>query len=141
MKKQSLYFLTMLVLAGILLSACSGGAPASLTGTWKLVSYGSPGNLTPAAADVDTSVVFGEDGTISGNVGCNSFGGDYKVDGDKITFGPISSTLMMCADTPIADQETAALNTLTETVTFVIDADALTITSADGSSVIVLARK
>jgi heat shock protein HslJ len=140
-KKQSLYFLTMLVLAGILLGACSGGAPAYLTGTWKLVSYGSPGNLTPAAADVDTSVVFGEDGTISGNVGCNSFGGDYKVDGDKITFGPLSSTLMMCADTAIADQETAVLNTLTEKVTFVIDGDTLTITSADGGSVIVLARK
>ena len=94
MKNQSLYFLTIFVLAGILLSACSGGTSASLTRTWKLVSYGSPDNLTPVAADVDTSIIFGEDGTISGNVGCNSFGGDYKVDGDKITFGPISSTLM-----------------------------------------------
>lgn len=141
MKKQSLYFLAILVLAGILLSACSGGTSASLTGTWKLVSYGSPDNPTPAAAAVDTSVIFGEDGTISGNVGCNSFGGDYKVDGDKITFGPISSTLMLCADTAIADQETAVLTRLTDTVTFVIDGDSLTLTSADGSSVIVLARK
>ncbi len=141
MKKQSLYFLTIFVLAGILLSACSGGTSASLTGTWKLVSYGSPDNPTPAAADVDTSIIFGEDGTISGNVGCNSFGGDYKVDGDKITFGPISSTLMMCAATATGDQEIAVLNTLTGTVTFVIDGDTLTLTSADGSSVIVLARK
>jgi heat shock protein HslJ len=140
-KKRSLYFLTIVVLAGVLLSACSGGTSASLTGTWKLVSYGSPGNLTPAAPDVDASVIFGEDGTISGNVGCNSFGGDYKVAGNKIAFGPISSTLMMCADTAIADQETAVLNTLTETVTFVSAGDTLTITSADGSSVIVLARK
>lgn len=141
MKKQLLSFITMLVLAGIMLSACSGGTSASLTGTWKLVSYGSPANPTLAAAEVDTSVSFGEDGTISGNVGCNSFGGDYKVDGDKITFGPISSTLMMCADPAIGDQETAVLNTLTGTVTFVIDGDTLTLTSADGSSVIVLARK
>ncbi len=141
MKKQSLYFLTILLLAGILLSACSGGTSASLTGTWKLVSYGSPDNPTPAAADVDTSIILGEDGTISGNVGCNSFSGDYKVDGDKITFGPISSTLMMCADTATGDQETAVLNTLTGTVTFVIDGDTLTLTSADGSSVIILARK
>ena len=141
MRKQSLYFLTILLLAGILLSACSGGTSASLTGTWKLVSHGSPDNLTPAAADVDTSIIFGEDGTISGNVGCNSFGGDYKVDGNKITFGPISSTLMMCTDTAIGDQETAVLNTLTGTMTFVIDGDTLTLTSADGSSVIMLARK
>ena len=141
MKKPSLYFLTMFVLAGIMLSACSGGTSASLTGTWELVSYGSPASPTPAAAEVDTSVIFDEDGTISGNVGCNDFGGDYKVDGNKITFGPISSTLMMCADTAVGDQETAVLKTLTETVTFVIEGDALTLTSADGSSVIVLARK
>lgn len=141
MKQLSLYSLTMLVLAGILLSACSGGTAASLIGTWKLVSYGSPDNPTPAAADVDTSITFGEDGTISGNAGCNDFGGDYEVDGNKITFGPISSTLMMCADTAIGDQETAVFNTLNETVTYVIDGDVLTITSADGSSAIVLARK
>jgi heat shock protein HslJ len=141
MKKLSLYFLMLFLLAGIMLSACSGGTPASLTGTWKLVSYGAPANPTPAVADVDTSVIFGEDGTISGNVGCNNFGGDYKVDGDKITFGSISSTLMMCADPAIGDQESAVLNTLTETVTFVIDGDILTLTSADGRSVVVLARK
>lgn len=141
MKKQSLYFLTMFLLAGIMLSACSDGTSASLTGTWKLVSYGDPANPTPAAPEVDTYVIFGEDGTISGNAGCNNFGGDYKVHGDKITFGFISSTLMMCADPAIADQESAVLNTFTETVTFVMDGDTLTLTSADGRSVVVLARK
>jgi len=141
MKRQSLYLLTMFVLAGIMISACAGGTSASLTGTWELASYGSPASLTPAAPDVEASIIFDEDETISGNVGCNDFGGDYKVDGDKITFGPISSTLMMCADTAIGDQETAVLNTLTETVTFMIAGDSLTLTSADGSSIIVLARK
>ena len=34
----------------------------SLIGDWKLVSYGSPASPTPAAPDVDTSIVFGEDG-------------------------------------------------------------------------------
>jgi heat shock protein HslJ len=143
MKKTRFYLLVLTIVAGIILAACSGGASASgsLIGTWELVSYGDPANPTPAAADVETSVIFGEDGTITGNVGCNGFGGDYQVDGDTITFGPISSTLMMCADTAIGDQETVVLNTLIETVNFVIDGGTLTITSPDGSSVIVLARK
>ena len=129
--------------AAALLAACSDGASASasLTGTWKLISYGDPANPTPAVADADTSIVLGEDGTIGGNVGCNSFGGDYKVDRDKLTFGPISSTLMMCADPAIGDQETVVLSTLRETVTFVIDGNILTISSPDGGSVVVLARK
>jgi heat shock protein HslJ len=143
MEKLRLNLLVLFAVAGIILAACSGGASASasLTGTWELVSFGDPASPTPAVAEVDTSVIFGEDGTIGGNVGCNDFGGDYQVDGDTITFGPISSTLMLCADTAVGDQETFVLNTLIETVNFVIDGDTLIITSPDGSSVILLARK
>lgn len=143
MKKTRFYLLILTMVAGILLVACSGGASASgsLIGNWELVSYGDPSHPTPAAADVETSVIFGEDGTITGNVGCNGFGGDYEVHGDSITFGPLTSTLMLCEDTAVGDQETAVLNTLIETVNFVIDGNTLTVTSPDGSSGIVLARK
>jgi heat shock protein HslJ len=140
MKKLYLYLISLFVLSGVLLAACSGGASNSLVGTWRLVSYGSPGNLTPAAPDVDTSIVFTEDGKVEGNVGCNGFGGDYTVEGNTITFGPIVSTLMLC-EGPVGDQETTTLNVLVETVTFVMEGDTVTITSADGSSVIVLERK
>ena len=131
--------ITLLVISG-LLAACTGGASASLIGDWKLVSYGSPANPTPAAPDVDTSIVFDEDGKVSGNVGCNGFGGDYTVDGNTITFDQIVSTLMFC-EGPVGEQETTTLNMFTGSTTFVLDGDTLTITSADGSSVVVLARK
>ncbi len=129
------------LIAVFILAACaSGGASASITGTWKLIAYGPASNPAPAAADVDTSIEFGSDGKLSGNVGCNGFGGDFKVDGDTITFSPIMSTLMFC-DSPAGDQETTTFNVFTESATFVMDGDTLTITSADGGSVIVLARK
>jgi heat shock protein HslJ len=121
-------------------AACSGGASASINGQWKLVSHGSASNQVPAAPDVETSIEFKSDGTLSGSVGCNSFGGDFKVDGDSITFSPIMSTLMFC-EGPVGDQETITLNVFQESATFVLDGDTLTITSADGNSVIVLARK
>lgn len=143
MEKTRFYLLVLVIVAGILLAACSGGASASpsLTGTWKLISYGDPAGPTPAVPEVDTSVIFGEDGTVSGNVGCNSFGGNYKLDGNSITFGPISATLMMCADPAIGDQETTVLDTLSETVTYAIDGNTLTIRSANQGSIVVLARK
>jgi heat shock protein HslJ len=140
MKKLKIHLISLFVLSGILLVACSGGTANSVVGTWRLDSYGAPGNMTPAASDVDTSIVFKEDGRIEGNVGCNGFGGDYTVEGNTITFGPIVSTLMFC-EGPVGDQETTTLNVLVETVTFVMEGDTVTITSADGSSVIVLARK
>ena len=140
MKKLYVYLISLFVLSGMLLAACSGGASDSLTGTWRLVSYGSPANPTPAAPEVDTSITFTEDGKVEGNVGCNGFGGDYTVEGNTITFGPIVSTLMFC-EGPVGDQETTTLNVLFETVSFVMEGDALTITSADDSESIVLERK
>ena len=132
--------ITVLVISGVLLAACTGSASASVIGDWKLVSYGSPADPTSAAPDVDTSIVFGEDGKVSGNVGCNGFGGDYTVDGNTITFGQIVSTLMFC-EGPVGDQETTTLSVFVGSTTFVMDGDMLTITSEDGSSVVVLARK
>ena len=140
MKKLHRYLVTLFLVSGVILAGCSGGSSDSLTGTWRLVSYGSPANPTPAAPDVDTSITFTEDGKVEGNVGCNGFGGDTTVEGNTITFGPIVSTLMFC-EGPVGDQETTALNVLAESVTFVMEGDTVTLTSADGSEVIVLARK
>ena len=140
MKKTYLVMITVLVVSGALLAACTGSASTSVTGDWRLVSYGSPGSPMPAAPDVDTSIIFGEDGKVNGNVGCNGFGGDYTVDGNTITFGPLVSTLMFC-EGPVGAQETTTLNVFVENTSFMLDGDTLTITSADGSAVVVLARK
>lgn len=123
------------LLVVIVLTACTGGSSASIEGQWKLVSY----NQTPAVPDVEASIEF-KDGQMSGNVGCNGFGGEYTVDGDTITFGPVMSTMMFC-EGPVGDQEMATLAVLQEKSTFVLDGNMLTITSGDGNSSIVLERK
>ena len=141
MKKTSLALVTLFALSVLILSACSGGAAsASPTGEWTLVSYGDASNPTPALPDVETSINFNEDGTFGGSVGCNSFGADYKVDGDRITFGSIMSTMMFCNE--ISTQESAVLAILTDkTVSFTVNGDQLTLTSTDGASIVALARK
>jgi heat shock protein HslJ len=138
MKKSILLSIASIVLLGILISACSGGASADIVGEWRLVSFGPASSPRPAAGE--TSINFGADGQLAGNVGCNSFGGEYKMKGDKIEFGPIMSTLMACMDT-IGDQESATFAVFANTVPFALTGDTLTITSADGSMVVVLAKK
>ena len=135
MKKLVIGLLVLFVLA-----ACTGGASASINGQWKLVSHGSASSQTPAAPDVDTSIEFKSDGTLSGTVGCNSFGGEFKVDGDTVTFGSVASTMMFC-EGPVGDQEMGTLTVFQESAKFVLDGNTLTITSANGNSVIVLGRK
>ena len=135
MKKTFLLAITLFILAACL------SASADITGDWKLISYGDAGNPTPAIPNVDTSIKFDSNGQISGNVGCNSFGGNYEVSGDKITFTSIMSTLMYCEET--SSQEQALLSVFSDKVNLQIQMndDTLTITSADGTSVVNLARK
>lgn len=141
MKKTSLTMVTLFAISVLILSACAnGGASASPIGDWTLISYGDTSNPTHALPEVETSITFNKDGTFGGSVGCNSFGSDYKINDDQITFGSIMSTMMFCEG--ISDQESAVLAILTDkTIRFTIVNDQLTLTSADGSSIIVLARK
>jgi heat shock protein HslJ len=109
----------------------------SLTGSWKLTSYGTADVISSAVSDVEANLTFNEDGTVTGTSGCNEFGGNYTVEGDQITFVEIVSTLMLC-DTPIMGQEEAMQQALTETATYKIEGHTLTITNND--HVLVLTR-
>ena len=122
-----------------MLSACAGSSSASIQGQWKLVSYGSVPDQMPAVASVDTMIEFDSEGRMSGNVGCNNFGGGYTVDGDTITFSPVSTTEMFCET--VADQESGTLAVLQEVTSFELDGNTMTITSVDGNSSIVLEKQ
>ena len=136
MNKTTFYRMFLILFVGSMLVACASASP--LTGTtWHLTSYGSASNPTPAVPDVETSLTFDDAGKVSGNVGCNSFGGEYEIRGEKITFNTLTSTLMACEE-PRMQQETAVFNLLTGTLDFKVSGNALTISSADGSSALVL---
>jgi len=124
----------------LVLSACTS-ASMDITGEWRLVSYGDAASPTPAIPNVDTSIKFDSSGQLNGNVGCNSFGGNYEMSGDKITFGSIMSTMMYCEET--SAQEQALLGIFSDNVNLQIqmNGNTLTIKSADGASVAILARK
>ena len=134
MKKTFLLAITLFILA-----ACSS-AGTDITGDWKLISYGDAASTTPAIPHVDTSIKFDANGQISGNVGCNSFGGDYKVSGDKITFNSIMSTLMYCEETSSQEQTILSIFSDNKNLKIQMNGETLTITSADGTSVVNLAR-
>lgn len=61
--------------------------------TWVLQELGGA-----TLVDDEPTVTFGGDGTVSGSAGCNTFNGTYVLDGATITFGPLTTTKMACAD-------------------------------------------
>ena len=138
MKLASLPALILLMAAMFLFNACSN-TTASLTGEWKLVSYGDPAAPAPALPGVDTSISF-EDGQFGGTVGCNTFGGDYQMNGDQMRIGSVFSTMMFCDQT--STQESAVLAILSDqTMTVTQSENLLTLSSTDGKSVVTLEKK
>ena len=135
MKNTPLFLLVLSTAFALALSACASNS-SSLPGTkWKLASYGPKIAQTAAASDVDTNLTIGADGKLSGNLGCNSMGGEYTISGQTITFKNVYATEMACSD-PQMLQEGAAFQVLQGSATFKVDGDVLTITSTDGSNVL-----
>jgi heat shock protein HslJ len=139
MKKSSLYrvLVSLSILAGLfVLSACAtGGNP--LEGTaWTLTAI----NGSSIVEGTEPYLIFDED-SVGGNSSCNSTGGDYQVDGNKITFDALFSTMMYCMDPEgVMDQEANFLNALSNAATFSISGNQLTIRLQDGGQLDFVSR-
>ncbi|MCA9910775.1 MAG: META domain-containing protein, partial [Anaerolineae bacterium] len=113
-----------------------------LVGTsWQLTAMGPNGTETSVVADSTVTLEFSADGQAGGNTGCNSFGGDYTVDGETITFGELVSTLMACADIDVMNQEQQYLAALNSADRFAVNGDQLTIWYDNDSSVLTFRTK
>ncbi len=112
---------------------------ATLTGNgWILVSYGSPDEPVFALPNIEARIAFTESGEVNGNTGCNSFGGSYTLDGDKITFEQLAMTMMAC-EGPVAQQEMEIINGLNRAERYVIEDNQLKIFYDGGSKALIYA--
>ena len=144
MKKITLSVLTIICVTALILSACAfldaQASQPNLVGTsWTLISYGNVADQSPAVSGVPTSLIFAMDGQVSGNLGCNGFSGNYKVKDGKLEFGALASTLMACPD-PQMVQEGSAFQVLSDTVSFSMARDLLTIYDSTGNFALKLSR-
>jgi len=117
-----------------LLTLVSEKTPVLTGATWLMTSYNNgKGGFQSALARVKVTAIFGEDGTLTGNSGCNTYSATYTVDGDKIEIGPARTTRMMCTQ-PVMAQETAYLKALEEAATFRLERTTLTLRDAGGAA-------
>jgi heat shock protein HslJ len=108
------------------LTACQ--SKSQLAGTsWRLVSYGDVNNPVLATKDKAPTLEFLPDGKLNANTGCNSAGGDYKIEGNKLTITNLVSTLSACAEPERANQEAAFVAGLNKAETFKLENDTLVI--------------
>lgn len=126
-RKQYLLPLAILIIAITVLAGCGSKDP--LAGTqWVLVDLGDRLPL----AEVDVTLSFEED-RAGGSAGCNSYGGEYTLKGEEISFGPMASTLMACMEEGVMEQESLYLQRLVQVTSYSLDNGMLVLYLADGS--------
>ena len=72
---------------------------------WRLVAFGAPNGHEPVLEGSSVTLLLGGDARATGSGGCNSYGGNYDVQGDRITFTDLIATMRACADTSYTRQE------------------------------------
>jgi len=133
--KKRWVFLTILFLA-ILLNACAGNNSASVVDlegqTWTLVNLNGDDPLAGRHPTLEF-----EAGQVTGNTGCNHYGGSYQIDGDSIRFENLFSTEMACLDPEgIMQQEQTYLELLSAADRFERIDGTLTLSTFGGQTLV-----
>lgn len=122
-----------IVLLAAGLAGCMGaqagtpeGGAQPLAGTdWRVESLnGQPPLSVPGSGVPGLSFAAGEL-RVSGNGGCNLFGGPYTQSGESLRMGPLASTRRACLNQEANAQETAYLQALESTTRFSVTGDQL----------------
>jgi heat shock protein HslJ len=111
----------LLGLAVLSLAACAiteRAATTELPGTsWQLVDLDG----TLPVADAVPTLNFDQAGAVNGSTGCNTYNGEVSIDGNAITFGPLATTMMACADPDADAQERAFTAAIEDVDSYTID--------------------
>ncbi|MFI6696447.1 META domain-containing protein [Streptomyces sp. NPDC050433] len=115
----------------------SAEKPAPLVGTpWAVTGLLSGGTTSSLPKDKKgetgkATLTFAKDGTVSGNLGCNTFSAPAKTTDTTITFGPVKATRKLCPE-PGMSLERELLKVLKGKVTYEVHHRGLTLKTADG---------
>lgn len=113
MRYAQLFLLTTMLLMPVRFTAAiAAGAPRDvLAGTeWRLTSLGKTGAQSPLIEGSVVNIKFSADGKVNGSGGCNSFGGEYRVRDENISFGRLISAKRACAAQAVTEQEQQYFN-------------------------------
>ena len=103
-------------------AAADANPEIDLVGAWLLEDMGGRGVVD----GVQTTMIFGSEGRVSGTGGCNRYTGSYTLENDRLTFGPLAGTKMMCPEA-VMGQEDRFHKALADVERVTIDGDLLLI--------------
>ena len=132
-----------LLLALLFLTACDETKKViDVAGNVQLSGTYSVSNLDGEMVSENAPSIsfFALDKTVKGNTGCNNFFGNYTLDLYVLSFNGVGATEMAC-DEPIMSNENKFMNALTNTGSYSIQKNTLTLYSKNDRSVLLTATK
>ncbi len=138
-------YLFLLTLTTLIITGCNCMQKNTKTTTdpftenhkWEMTAFKGESTATAGfTAKTPTVIIDKEKGRISGNNGCNSFGGNAKVKNSSIEFGMFMATKMFCNGVP----EKEFFDFFEGEVNYEVKGDTLTFTKG-GESVVFLLIK
>lgn len=134
-KRLALAATLIMLVAGMPLAAGATAAAQSLANTnWVLAEYMAQGTApVTALGEPPPTLIFGDNGRVSGYTICNSYSGPYSEAGDQVTFGPLVTTRRACTNPEFVAQERLFLQVMDGATTVMRSGDRLTITAPTGS--------
>ena len=85
--------------------------------TWELEAVDGEA----LAGDAAPTLAFDEQGAVRGSTGCNTFSGDVAIAGNALSFGPLVTTRMACADPAANAREEAFLSAMDRVGSYTVD--------------------
>ena len=115
-----------------------------LEGTaWDVLNFNNGrGAVVGVIEGTEITALFGADGTVSGNAGCNEYFASYSVISNTIKIGTPGTTFRFCEEPKgVMDQEFEFLNALESAATYSITGDVMQMRTADDQLALILTRK
>lgn len=151
MRYSTLSLLAMLLTLACFYPQATGLAASKSTDTssdehklentqWTLASFGAVAAPAPVIEGATISLKFGTDNQATGTGGCNSYGGEYRAQGESLSFNKLISTRRACADENRMRQEQRYFTALTSARRFTLAGDHLTIFYDNGRSALNFAQ-
>ena len=129
--------------ACVFLAACSsvgmmkeGAVSDVIDQTWVLASLNEQDALINSRVTLNFEAEKNGKGRIFGSASCNNYFGGYKIEKGRFDAGQVGSTMMMC-DEPLMKQEQSYLQSLAKSTQITVNGDQLRLVSEDGTASLV----
>lgn len=139
---KRIFITTVIFIFTLIFVSQASAQVARLTGEWTLTHMVRDTWDVPLAGDGKTPTIKFTDEGLSGNGGCNSYGGSYTTEGSKgFKAGPIRSTKMACTQGGVSGRESAFFDILGRADTYRITGNTLVLSSDGGAYSLTFQKK